>query len=137
MKRLVPALVLAAALLPGAGCVSGPYASMGEARPGVPEAQATVVLMDEPVQVSVTSVGDRGELLPDGRLRATARLKNREGRRLQVQVQGVFKDEQGFSTGDESPWQTLILTEYATEAVSFDSINTRARTYVIRVREAR
>ena len=137
MKRFVPALLLAAALLPGAGCVSGPYASLGEARPGVPEAQATVVLMDEPVQVSVTSVGDRGELLPDGRLRATARLKNREGRRLQVQVQGVFKDEQGFSTGDETPWQTLILTEYATESVSFDSVNTRARTYVIRVREAR
>ena len=137
MKRFVPALLLAAALLPGAGCVSGPYAALGEARPGVPEAQATVVLLDEPVQVSVTSVGDRGELLPDGRLRATARLKNREGRRLQVQVQGVFKDEQGFSTGDETPWQTLILTEYATEAVSFDSVNTRARTYVIRVREAR
>ena len=137
MKRSVPAFLLAATLLSGAGCASGPYASLGEARPGVPEALATVVLMDEPVQVSVTNVGDRGEQLPDGRLRATARLKNREGRRLQVQVQGVFKDEQGFSTGDETPWQTLILTEYATEAVSFDSVNTRARTYVIRVREAR
>ena len=73
----------------------------------------------------------------DGRLEVTANIKNREDRRIQVQVSCVFKDAQGFSTGDETPWQTLILGENATQAVNFKSMNTQARTFTVRVRQAR
>lgn len=120
-----------------AGCkTAGPYAPQAEKRPGLDEMTATVALMDEHVQASVTSAGDRGTVLSDGRLRAQVNLKNRESRRIQVQVQCVFKDEQGFATGDETPWTTLILTEGATEAVEFVSMNTQARKYTFRVRQA-
>ncbi len=119
------------------GCkTTGPYAPEAEKRPGLDERTATIALMDEAVKTSVTSAGDRGTILSDGRLRAQANLKNRESRRIQVQVQCVFKDEQGFATGDESPWVTLILTENATEAVEFTSMNTQARKYTFRVRQA-
>jgi uncharacterized protein YcfL len=131
-KLLLP--LAAFALL--AACQSGPYAPQADRRPGVDEATATVVLLDSAVQASVTSAGDRGTVLPDGRLRAQANLKNRESRRVQVQVQCVFKDEQGFATGDEMPWVTLILSENATEAVEFTSMNAQARKYTIRVRQA-
>jgi uncharacterized protein YcfL len=131
-KLLLP--LAAFALL--AACQSGPYAPQADRRPGVDEATATVVLLDSAVQASVTSAGDRATVLPDGRLRAQANLKNRESRRVQVQVQCVFKDEQGFATGDEMPWVTLILSENATEAVEFTSMNAQARKYTIRVRQA-
>jgi hypothetical protein len=49
----------------------------------------------------------------------------------------VFKDAAGFSSGDETPWQTLILSEYATEAVRFTAMNAQARKYTVRVRQAR
>jgi hypothetical protein len=66
-----------------------------------------------------------------------ANVKNRESRRIQVQVNCVFKDEQGFSTGDETPWQTLILSENSTEAVRFTAMNPLAKKYTVRVRQAR
>ena len=64
-------------------------------------------------------------------------MKNRENRRLKVQIDCVFKDEQGVSTGDETPFKNLILAEYSTEAVQFTSTDNQARKYTIRVREAR
>jgi uncharacterized protein YcfL len=85
----------------------------------------------------VTCTGLQEVPLTDGRLEVVANVKNRENRRIQVQINCVFKDAQGFSTGDETPWQTLILSEYATEAVRFTAMNTQAKKYTVRVRQAR
>jgi hypothetical protein len=74
--------------------------------------------------------------LPDGRLRVIANLRNREARRIQVQVSCVFKDEDGFPTGEKSNWRDLILTESAQEGVEFVSMNDKARKFTIRVRQA-
>jgi uncharacterized protein YcfL len=95
------------------------------------------VLMDPGAQYSITCSGLQEMRLPDGRLKVVANVRNRENRRLQVQINCVFKDEQGFSTGDETPWQTLILTENGQESVPFESMNDKARKYTVRVRQAR
>lgn len=95
------------------------------------------VLLDKPTQTSITCTGLQERTLPDGRLEIVANVKNREDRRIQVQIGCVFKDEQGFSTGDESPYQTLILAENSTEAVRFTAMNPLAKRYTIRVRQAR
>jgi hypothetical protein len=95
------------------------------------------VLLDKPTQTSITCTGLQERTLPDGRLEIVANVKNRENRRLQVQIGCVFKDEQGFATGDESPYQTLILAENSTEAVRFTAMNSLAKRYTIRVRQAR
>ena len=135
--RSANGLWLLASLLLLAGChTAGPYAPQAEKRPGLNEANASVALMDEQVLASITSAGDHGTILSDGRLRAQANLKNRESRRLQVQVQCVFKDEQGFAV-DETEWRTLIFTENATEAVEFTSMNAKASKYTFRVRQYR
>lgn len=94
------------------------------------------VLLDPGAQYSVTCSGLQETTLPDGRLQVTARVRNRENRRLEVQINCEFKDAQGFAI-DSTPFQTLILTENATEAVKFESINDKARNYTIRVRQAR
>lgn len=139
MKTTSVALLLSAAALAfTAGCATetGPYAPLDTTKFTL-ENTDSFVLLDKPAQYSVTCTGLQHRPLADGRLEVTANVKNREARRIQVQINCVFKDDQGFSTGDETPWQTLILSENSTEAVRFTAMNTQARKYTVRVRQAR
>ena len=126
------------ALALSAGCVNepGPFAPLDTTKFTL-ENTDRFVLLDKPAQYSVTCTGLQERPLADGRLEVTANVKNREARRVQVQINCVFKDEQGFTTGDETPWQTLILSENSTEAVRFTAMNPLARKYTVRVRQAR
>jgi hypothetical protein len=141
MKQIIiPTLTLVAAVL-FAGCKSaydsGPYTPQQSKTPAH-ESTEPVVLLDPGVQRSITTTGQPfAQLLPDGRLEVTVQLRNRANRRLEVQANCVFKDVNGLTTGDETPFQTLILTENATEQVKFTSINDKAKRYTIRVRQAR
>ncbi len=140
MKLNITQIIPLAAALLVAGCSTydkGPY---------VPEASKTwphentesVVLLDPGVQHSITTSSQPfAQLLADGRLAVTVQLRNRENRRIEVQANCVFKDVNGVSTGDETPFQTVILTENATEQVKFTSMNDQAKRYTIRVRQAR
>lgn len=101
------------------------------------ENQGVFLLMDKPTQVSVTTSGIQERRMEDGRLEVVTHIRNRQNRRIQVQVSCVFKDAQGFSTGDETPWQNLILTEHSQEDLRFLSMNNLAHKYTIRVRQAR
>jgi hypothetical protein len=94
------------------------------------------VLLDQPQQIYVSCTGLQERILPDGRLEVVANLKNRENRPLRVQAECVFRDAQGFSTGDTSPAQVLALAKYATETVRFTARNTLAKKYTVRVRQA-
>jgi uncharacterized protein YcfL len=133
--KTVCSILAATALL--AGCSTpGPYKPQDTTKYTI-ENTNQFVLLDEPTQTSVTCTGIEPRTLPDGRLDIVALVKNREDRRIQVQIQCVFKDEHGFSTGDETPWENLILAENSTEAAHFTAMNTQARNFTIRVRQAR
>jgi uncharacterized protein YcfL len=127
---------LALAFLAGCQSEPGPFPAQDTTKYTL-ENTENFVLMDKPTQVSVTCTGLQPSTTADGRLEVVANIKNRENRRIQVQTSAVFKNEDGFATGDETPWQTLILGENATEAVRFTAMNTQARKYTIRVRQAR
>jgi uncharacterized protein YcfL len=135
-----PALLLVTlvVLALSAGCATepGPFAPLDSTKFTL-ENTDRFVLLDKPAQHSVTCTGLQERPLADGRIEVVANVKNREARRIQVQINCVFKDEQGFSTGDETPWQTLILSENSTEAVRFTAMNTQAKKYTVRVRQAR
>lgn len=138
---LIPAFTLAAAALLFAGCKStydkGPYTPQQSKTPAY-ESTEPVVLLDPGVQRSVTvGAPPFAQTLPDGRLEVTVQLRNRENRRLEVQANCVFKDANGISTGDETPFVPVILTENATEHVKFISMNDRAKRFTVRVRQAR
>lgn len=138
-KSLLSLLAAGGAVLLVAGCSThdkGPYLPEGVKTPAY-EGREPVVLLDPGVQYSVTCSGVQEQMLPDGRLEVVAHLRNRENRRIEVQANCVFKDLNGFSTGDETPFAMVILTENGTEDVKFDSMNTLAKKYTIRVRQAR
>ena len=130
------ATALLLALFAGCTTAPGPFTPQDTTKYTV-ENTEKFVLLDQPTQVSVTCTGLQERTLPDGRIEVVANVKNRETRRIQVQVNCVFKDEQGFTTGDETPFQTLILAENSTEAVRFTAMNALAKKYTIRVRQAR
>jgi uncharacterized protein YcfL len=133
-------LLAAAAALAVTACSSthdkGPYLPQSSKTPAH-ENTERVVLMDPGVQYSITCSGLQEGATADGRLEVTAQIRNRENRRIEVQVNCVFKDANGYTTGDETPFQTLILTENATEQVKFTAMNTLAKKYTIRIRQAR
>lgn len=124
------------ALLAGCATEPGPFPVLDTTKFTLENTDRFVAL-DQAVQHSVTCTGLQEIPLADGRLEVVANVKNRESRRIQVQISCVFKDEQGFSTGDETPFQNLILSENATEAVRFTAMNAAAKKYTIRVRQAR
>jgi len=94
------------------------------------------VLMDKGTQRSVTSDGLQERTLSVGRLEVAANVRNRENRRIQVQMNCAFKDNQGFVV-DETPWQNVMLTENEQQTVRFVSANGQAKWYTIRVRQTR
>jgi len=94
------------------------------------------VLLDKGAQYSVTCPGIQETRLPDGRLQVTAKLRNRENRRIQVQANCVFKDAQGF-TVEDTPFENVFLDENSSTDVRFVSTNDKTQRYTIRVREAR
>jgi uncharacterized protein YcfL len=128
------AFILGSALL--AGCATG------GARPAVNatkfnyETTAKFAAMDDRAQRSVTCTGLQEGKTDDGRLQIAANLRNRENRRIEVQTQCLFKDVQGFAL-DETPWQTLILTENGQDTVRFTAMNNKATDYEVRVRGSR
>ena len=136
--KLVALITSLVALGLSAGCVTepGPFAPVDTTKFTL-ENTEKFVLLDKPAQNSVTCTGLQERMSGDGRLEVVANVKNRESRRIQVQINCVFKDDQGFSTGDETPWQTLILSENSTEAVRFTAMNATAKKYTVRVRQAR
>lgn len=135
-KILFPLLAIAATALITSGCAhGGAYAPVNTTKYDL-ENRAKFVDMDPGTQRSVTASGLQERTLPDGRLEVAANVRNRENRRIQVQVNCEFKDEQGFAL-DSTPWKDIFLTENEQQTVRFESANAQARKYTIRVRQAR
>ena len=94
-------------------------------------------LLDKATQSAITCTGLHPHTLADGRLEVVANVKNRGASRISVQINCVFKDDQGLPTGDETALQTVTLAGNDTEGVRFTSANALAKKYTIRVRQAR
>jgi uncharacterized protein YcfL len=126
-------LGLAAAAFPGCRTNPGPAEALDTTKYTI-ESTGKFVLLDQTGQIPVSCTGLQEQILPDGRLQVSANVKNRERRLVKVQVNCVFKDEQGVSNGDESPVRTLAIDGNSTESITFTSANNLARKYTIRVR---
>jgi len=139
MKRiLISVVLLCPALALFSGCASSDHGAYTPQNIGARDVEdkAPFVLFDEGAQHSVTCENIQQQRLTDGRLQVAANVRNRENRRIQVQINCVFKDGQGFVV-EETPFQNLFLDENAQEGVKFVSLNGQSQRYTIRVRQAR
>ncbi|MBP7142023.1 MAG: DUF1425 domain-containing protein [Opitutaceae bacterium] len=92
--------------------------------------------VDPELQGAVTSTGIQHSTLADGRLQVVVNVHNRSKVPMEVQLSTAFKDAAGFSTLDETGWQTLELRQNSTEAVRFVSRQPGLRQFTIRVRHS-
>lgn len=136
-KLLVAVALLAvgSALLPGCASLTGPEAAQDSTKYTIENTEKFVPL-DKPTRLAVACTGLRERVRPDGHFEVVANLKNRDGQAQRLLVNCVFKDAHGFSIGDETPFQKLVLGGNATETVRFTANNTLAKRYTIRVKQA-
>ena len=139
-KTLLAVLSLAGAAMVFTGCETavvdrGAYLPLN-ATVNDMENRVGLVLLDRRVQNSVTCPGIQETRLPDGRLQITAQLRNREERRIQVQVNCEFKDAQNFMT-DSTPYQNVFFDPNSQETVRFVAMDPKVAGYTIRIRQAR
>lgn len=131
MKKLFLVLGFCGAAAFWNGCASD------DASASKPKEEAPLyVWLDDTTPKSVNCTGIQVGKTVDGRLKVTAHLRNQQYYRVEVQANCVFMDAQGF-TVDEAPFRTLILDENATQDVAFESFNTDAVRYLVRVRKSR
>jgi uncharacterized protein YcfL len=135
---LLPVVFGASLLLLNSGCSTAEHGAYQpqNATKFNQENTAKFVLLDPGAQRSVTCSGLQEGFATDGRLQVAANVRNRENRRIEVQINCVFKDALGFAV-EETPFTTVILTENETQTVKFESMNDKAKTYTVRVRQAR
>ena len=127
MKTSLASALIILTLLGGSGCrTEGAFKPINTTRYDF-ENESSFVLMDRSMQRSVTVSGLQETVGDDGRLEVVANVRNRVNRRLHVQIGCVFKNEAGFSTSDETPWQTLILTEAEQKSIRFVSMNDKSK----------
>ena len=138
MKTIRPLLAAALLGLGLAGCHAdrGPFLPHETTKYSI-ESTGKFALLDESVEQAVTCTGLQERVTRPGLLEVMANVKNRTNRPLVVEVRCVFKDINGFSNGDETPWGALSLAAGATEAVHYTSVNNLARKFTVMVREAR
>jgi len=137
-KTLLVLATTGAALALFAGCASAPNApAPQDSTKYTLENTDNFELLGKSTQTAIAGTGLQPRVLPDGRLEVVANVKNRENRKVKIQVNCVFKDAAGFTTDDETPFETVELAANATEAVRFTAANPLAKKYTIRVREVR
>lgn len=72
----------------------------------------------------------------DGRLVVKAKLFNKLPENLRVQFQTIFKDKDGYPTGDETNWELVVIPHNAYYYYEVKAMNTKAAKYVTRCRYA-
>lgn len=130
-------LAVIAGVFLAAGCAGGPASLPPQDSTKYTVANTETFVHLDPNLGGVTCTGLQERVLPDGRFEIVANVKNHEDRALKIQANCVFKDSEGFSVGDDTPFQTFMLPADATETVRFTSRELKARRYTIRVRQAR
>jgi hypothetical protein len=135
IKQSLTVLVAALGLAAWAGCVGSPRAMAPQDSTKFSVANTDkFVPLDAASQTWVSCTGLNQRTLADGRLEIVADIKNRVQAYVVVQVQCVFQDGQGNSTGEMTPWRIVYLPVDSTEAVRFDAPMPQMTKYSIRVR---
>jgi hypothetical protein len=138
IKQNLTVLVAGLGLAALAGCVVPPRAvAPQDSTKFSVENTDKFVPLDAASQMWVSCTGLQERTLADGRLEVVADVKNRVQAFVRVEVQCIFQDEQGASTGDLTPWRIVNLPLDSTEAVRFVAPNPQMKKYSIRVRAIR
>ena len=123
------------------GCAAGPYHTIPYDLKQDKERSLKVVVLDKDLDNQFSSkriviLNQRTEWTEDGRLKAYCEIRNMKNELLRLQIQTVFRDEQGFQVGDDTNWELILIPGYVTYAYKTVAFNPKAKDYTIRIRKA-
>lgn len=138
IPRLLAFLV--AAVLVG-GCASGPYPSKDDRPNPELESDTPVVFADKDLRRTLDAGQPKVTHAANKSLLIQVAFRNRTNdENLHLQVQTVFKDDQGRAlytqAGSEPAWQPMVLTPGQVAYYTQSALTTEATKFVVRVRYA-
>jgi hypothetical protein len=136
IRRQILISSAAAAIVAGCATAPAPVAPPGAAAPAA-AGDERFAPADAAAAAALECESLHERTLGDGRLEVVALIRNRTAQRVEAQVRCAFRDSQGSPSGDETPWQTLVLDGSSTEAVRFAAPGPAAARYTISARLAR
>jgi hypothetical protein len=122
---------LAALLLSACSSWLGPQAL--QAYPGVTN-DNRVVALDKAAWKLVAVKNLASERSKDGRLHVRVELSNQSDKDLPVQLQILFRDKAGQITGEDTPFQMVVLPGGAVKLYEVTSLRTDAAAYTVQVK---
>ncbi|MEC7948701.1 MAG: hypothetical protein VX265_14135 [Myxococcota bacterium] len=132
MGRDVPVKALfLATLLSACSSWVGPQAL--QAYPGV-ENPGKVVAIDKAAWKLVAVRNLASDRTADGRLHVRVELSNQSAKDLPVQLQVLFRDDAGQITGEDTPFQMVVLPGGAVKLHEVTSLRTDAAAYTVQVK---
>lgn len=123
------------------GCAAGPYHTIPYDVQQDKERNLKVVVLDKDLDSQFSSkrivvLTKKTEWTEDQRLKVYCEIRNMKDEVLRLQIQTVFRDEQGLQIGDDTNWELVLVPGYATYAYKTVAFNTKAKDYTIRIRKA-
>jgi uncharacterized protein YcfL len=113
----------------------GPYVPAG--KQPMTEIENTTVILDRELAGMIAVDMQGAERTGKGKLKSLVNVRNRTNQDFPIQVQTVFRDQDGFSIDDETSWETVVLTANETRTVSSLSTSTKADRFTVRIRMVR
>jgi uncharacterized protein YcfL len=123
------------------GCAAGPYHTIPYDVQLDKERNLKVVILDKDLDNQFSAkriviLTKKTEWTEDKRLKVYCEIRNMKDEMLRLQIQTVFRDEQGFQVGDDTNWELILIPGYATYAYKTAAFNPKAKDYTIRIRKA-
>ena len=120
-----------------AGCASVPAKGIKPLKASqLYEETQTFVYLNKGLNKQLMLVDQSVSFTEDGRLVVKAKLFNKLPQDLRVQIQTVFKDQDGYPSGDETNWELIIVPHNAYYYYEVKAMNAKGRNYVSRCRYA-
>lgn len=123
------------------GCAAGPYHAIPYNAHEDKERNLKVVILDKDLDNQFSSkrvviLAQKTDWTEDKRLKVYCEIRNMKDELLRLQVQTVFRDEQGFQIGDDTNWELILIPQYSTYAYKTTAFNPKVKDYTIRIRKA-
>jgi len=120
-----------------AGCNSVPAKGIAPIKASqLYEETETFVYLDKGLNKQLMLVDQATSSTEDARLIVKAKLFNKLAQDLRVQLQTIFKDANGYPTGDETNWELVVIPHNAYYYYDVTAMNAKAAKYVTRCRYA-
>jgi|GEM_PF-958231 len=114
------------------GC-HGPYKAKKDEQESL-EHRKKVVLMDHKLRRWLRIDAVQVRHTDSGILEAYCEIRNRQRKNVVVQVQTVFKDEDGTALEDMTNWQTVVIPQSSIYYYTATAMTDQAKDYVIRLK---